>query len=274
MPLKPIVQKLDDVDEKHRDLYAPETDAEGNSTGNFIVSIAAENGYELRNTDALLNALNSERENNKQLKGQLSHFDGVDPAKYKSSLDELEKLRASNPNKQKVDEMVEERITPYKEEINRQLESYKGEATKQLDEKDQTINRLNGQLEKTLVNDFAMSIANKVSSSPGLLAPHLTKFVKADLEGDVARSVIVDANGNPRFSREDINKPMSETEWVEEIKKNPDFAPLIKSEGKPGTGSPQPNGGTPHPGAMKYSDAKTPQQKVEILRQRLQAKGG
>lgn len=274
MPLKPKVSKLEDVQEQYRDLYEPEMGSDGQPTGEYIVSIAKENGFELANTTGLMNALSAEREQNKQFKSQLSQFEGVDPAKFRSLQEENEQLKALNPNEQEVDKLVEQRIEPYKAEIGRQLETYKSEASKQLEDREGTIGRLKSQLEKTLVTDLAIKVASQISSAPNLLAPHLEKHIRADLEGDTARSVIVDANGNPRLSSKDINSPMTETEWVEEIKKNPDFAPLIKAEGKPGTNSPQPTNGNPSPGAIKFSEAKTPDQKLEAIRARVAAKGG
>lgn len=274
MPLKPKVSKLEEVEEKYRELYEPEMGSDGQATGHYIVSIVKEGGYELANTQGLMNALSAEREQNKQYKTQLAQFEGVDPAKFRSLQDENEQLKAANPNEQEIEKLVEQRVEPYKVEIGRQLETFKTEASKQLEDRETANSKLKSQLQKTLVTDFAMKVASQVSANPALLAPLLERNIRADFEGDVARSVIVDANGNPRLSSKDINSPMSEMEWAEEIKKNPEFAPLIKTEGKPGTGSPQPTNGKLPDGAIKFSDAKTPKEKTEAIRARMAAKGG
>lgn len=274
MPLRPIVTQLDEVEEAHRSLYEPEMDSDGKPTGNHIVSIVKEGGYELRNTTSLLSALAAEREQNKTLNSQLHKFDGIDPDNVAALTNELAQLKESNPDNKKIEELVEERVEPYKAEISRQLESYKSEAAKQLEDKDAIIARREKQLRQNLVSDYANKVAAQVSISPSLIAPHLERQLKADLDGDSARTVIIDASGNPRLSSKDINSPMTESEWVDEIKKNPEFAPLIKGEGNPGTGSPQPSSKPNFNGVPEFSKAKSLDDKVKAIEAKQAARGG
>ncbi len=274
MPLRPIVNKLEDVEEAQRGLYEPEMDSENKPTGRHIVSIVKEGGYELRNTTNLLNALAAEREQNKNLNSQLTKFEGIEPEKVTALTNELEQLKAANPDNKKIEELVEERVEPYKAEISRQLESYKSEAAKQLEEKDKVIAHRETQLRKNLVSDYANKVAGVVAISPALIAPHLERQLKADLDGDTARTVIIDDSGNPRLSSKDIQSPMTEAEWVDEIRKNPEFAPLIKGEGNPGTGSPQPNSKPNFNGAPAFSEAKSLDDKVAAIEARQAARGG
>ncbi len=274
MPLKPVIKKLDDVEEAHRSLYEPETDNDGKPTGSYIVSISKENGYELHNSEKLMGALNGEREANRTLKSQLSKFEGVDPDKFTAMTAELEQLKSTSSSNKKVEELVEERIEPYKAEIAKQLDVYKAEATAQIEERENKIKLREEQLHKHLVSDYAMRVASDVSTSPSLMVNELSKQLRADLDGDTARVVILDENGNPRFSKEDLNKPISEAEWISGIKSNPEFAPIIKSESKPGTNSPQTGNRSPMNGAIQFSEAKTMEDKKAAIEAKIAARGG
>lgn len=274
MPLKPVISKLEDVEENIRSLYEPELDKEGKSTGKFIVSIAKEGGYELHNSEALLNALQSERGTVSELQSQLKSFDGVDPKQYQSLAHELEQLKKSNPKEQEIEELVNQRVEPLKAEITNQLEVYKSEASQKLEEKDSAISSYETQLTKLLVSDKAISIASSISDSPDLLAPHIERHLKADLSEGKASTVFVDSSGNRRISKIDIHKHMDEEEFIADFKKNKQYAPLIRSEVKPGSGPTNPNNPNPSIGSVKFSEAKSMEDKKAAIGQRVANGGG
>ena len=101
------------------------------------------------------------------------------------------------------------------------LETQKSEYQAKLD-------KLNAHTTKTLVDNVALSIATKISSSPTLLLPHLRSRLVADFEGDEPKTRVLDAEGKPSaMTVDDLSK---------EFVQNKDFAPIITaSKGSGGT---------------------------------------
>lgn len=100
---------------------------------------------------------------------------------------------------------------------------------------EQKINGLKEQLRKILVDNKAHEIANKISTSPSLILPHIRARLNAEInEGTDAITRVLDADGKP--------SAMSLKELEEEFVANQDFAAIIKGTSATGGGAAN-NGG-------------------------------
>jgi len=83
------------------------------------------------------------------------------------------------------------------------------------------VERLSGQLKKLLVENKALELANKISTAPAVILPHIRARLQADLDGDEPVTVVLDKDG--KASALTIDK--LEKEFVD----SPDFKSIIKS---------------------------------------------
>lgn len=268
MPLKALVDNLDNVEENHKDLYVPETGADEQETGRFVLAVESVGGVELRNTANLMKALETERGEAKKYKSELSRFDGLDPDIYKSLQEENEQLKAEDPNREeKINELAESRVESVKREANKRYESLKTEAIKNEELLKADRDRLKAGLESILVKERALQIAGKISDSPHLLAKHIEGFIQADVDGEIPSSVFVDVSGNPRLSPNDINKQMNEEEFINDLVKDSQYAPLIRSSTTPGGGAPTNRGNLPPNLNGKYDPTKSENERLAALKE-------
>lgn len=72
---------------------------------------------------------------------------------------------------------------------------------------------------KTLIDNVALKMASNISTSPGLILPHIKARLAADLEGDSPITKVLDADGKPSaLTIEDLEK---------EFVANKDYAAII-----------------------------------------------
>lgn len=117
--------------------------------------------------------------------------------------------------------------------------SYKEKLKTQKTEFETTIGKLTGHLNKSLVDGVAEALAKEVSTAPSLLKPIIAARLKAEVNGDVALTRILDANGQPSAATvDDLRK---------EIVANPEFKSIIIASKATGGRAPF---GTPAPGAV------------------------
>lgn len=89
--------------------------------------------------------------------------------------------------------------------------------------------RLQGELNKLLVDNVAQSIANEISVSPSLLLPHIKARLQAEINGDTAITRVLDVDGKP--SAHSVN------DLKNEFMSNKEFAPILKSSNASGGGA-------------------------------------
>jgi len=115
---------------------------------------------------------------------------------------------------------------------------------KQLDdsrtEAEGKISKLSNFLQKSLIDNVALSLASKLSkNSPVLLMPHIKSRLVADFDGDEPVTKILDKNGKPS------NLSLSDLE--QEFVANKDFASIITvTKASGGAGNKQTGGGAPN----------------------------
>jgi hypothetical protein len=116
--------------------------------------------------------------------------------------------------------------------------------------------RTNGKLktfaEKTLVDNAALALATKISTSPSLLLPHIRSRLIADMSGDEPVTKVLGADGKPA--------DLTIDKLGEEFVANKEFAAIIKASSGSGGGTPpklaiKPLGGGMPPKAGEQANA-------------------
>lgn len=100
------------------------------------------------------------------------------------------------------------------------------------------INVLTGHISKSLVDNVAMQIAHKISTAPKVLIPHIKSRLKADFDGDVPVTRVLDKDGKP--------SALTVDELANEFVADKDFSGIItasKATGGAGKSNQLSNGG-------------------------------
>lgn len=97
-------------------------------------------------------------------------------------------------------------------------------------EHEKTTGKLKTFAEKTLVDNAALALATKISTSPGLLLPHIRSRLVADMTGDEPVTKVLGADGKPG--------DLTIDKLGEEFVANKDFAAIIKASNGSGGGTP------------------------------------
>ncbi|MAQ09588.1 MAG: hypothetical protein CMQ11_07115 [Gammaproteobacteria bacterium] len=106
--------------------------------------------------------------------------------------------------------------------------------------------------EKTLIDNAALALATKISTSPALLLPHIKSRLIADMTGDEPVTKVLGADGKP--------SDMTIDKLGEEFVANADFKTIIKASNGTGGGTPpnpsvKPLGGGMPPKTGEQGDA-------------------
>jgi len=132
-----------------------------------------------------------------------------------------------------------------------------------------TLTQREQHLQKLLVHDTAMRLAQKISTKPNVLLPHILARLSADLTGDEPTTRVLDRDGKP--------SALTIAELEKEFVGNDDFAAIItgsKSSGGGAPGGKQNGGGAPKKfaemtgterAALKDSDPATYQREVDAV---------
>lgn len=119
-------------------------------------------------------------------------------------------------------------------------------------EHEKTTGKLKSFAEKTLVDNAALALATKISTSPSLLLPHIRSRLVADMSGDEPVTKVLGADGKAG--------DLTIEKLGEEFVANKDFAAIIKASNGSGGGTPpkptiKPLGGGMPPKAGEQADA-------------------
>lgn len=124
------------------------------------------------------------------------------------------------------------------------------------------IDKLTAHARTNLVDNVALQIAGKLTTSPALLLPHIKARLLADFDGDAPATKIIGADGKP--------STMSLDDLTAEFRANKDFSAIItasKSSGGAGSKNPIPGGAqNSKPQGDVMLSKMTPQQMVEHIK--------
>lgn len=212
MALKAFVKTLDEIDEKHRDLY-----------------VKTDGGYKLdaegvEDVTALKNALERVKEENKVLKGRK---ESELSSEEKQELQKLRTEHAAAEEKRLVDEKnwkgLEERLrTDFTGKLTAEQEKAKAATLR---------------LHQTLKENAATAAIAKNKGRVAPLLPHVMGALDVIDENGEFKVVVKDKNG-VRYSKENPKEEMSVDELIKnDFLKNEDFMGVFEGNGYSGSGA-------------------------------------
>lgn len=157
MAIQVVVEDINTVDEKYRDLYSEKN---GKWELTEVAGIRTE-----ADVTRLQSALNKERADHKKAKETLQKFDGLDPEEVRTKLDrvvELEELVKGKPDDNKINEIVEQRLKSRIAPLEREKTTL---ATK-LAEKEKAIEELTHRERRSKIVEEIRSAATKAKLLP------------------------------------------------------------------------------------------------------------
>lgn len=197
---------------------------------------------------------------------QLDLSDYEDPAELKRAKDrEKEAARIAKQEakelKEKLDEIQRQRDEDDHNnkkktgDVEALEKSWQEKLTKSERDFAQKLENVQGQLRERLVDNEAQRIAAEISTSPRLIFPHIKARLRADFEGDSARTVVLDADGKP--------SALTVKELQAEFVANQDFAAIIKGSNASGSGA---NGSRGGGGATKKGYELSEKERVDLMK--------
>lgn len=102
------------------------------------------------------------------------------------------------------------------------------------------LEKANGFIKQTLLENAAAGLAEKISTSPSLIRPHIERRLQIDIDGDTPSVKVLDKDGKA--------SALTVEKLGEEFVANKDFSSIIRvTKASGGAGSPSPNGGAVKP---------------------------
>ena len=129
------------------------------------------------------------------------------------------------------------------ETLTRQMENEKTTAVAEIQTK---LDKANGFIKTTLLENAAASLAEKISTSPAIIRPHIERRLTVDMDGDAPVVKVMDKDG--KASALTVDK------LGEEFVANKDFSSIIRvTKASGGAGSPSSNGGAVKPSGQQQA---------------------
>lgn len=212
--LKSVVSKLDDVDEKYRDLY------EKGDDGKYVLSADVGDHPDVAN---LRSALKRQKEG----KGDLEAYRKL------GTVDEITERLAE------VEDDDEGKPRPKADALQKQVKKLERDlATAQ-----GRVKTLEGGLSTSRAASDVAAAIQKAGGNPKLLTDVVLKQARAIEEDGEWVTIVVDHKGEPRMNGK--NERVSLDDIVATLKKDPDFADAFKGSGMSGSGRSTQDTGAP-----------------------------
>lgn len=244
--LKLAIEKLDDVDEGLRPLYAEKD-------GKFHLQVDG-----LEDTTGLRSALGKERHARAELEKKVKRWEAL--GKTDEEITDLiakhdefvlkETERSGDFEKAKAS--IVERHELEKRKLEKLIADNEAKATAAVRAQDDL-----------LVNFTVASAIAAAKGDPELLQPHVVKLIKVDRDTGTAKLTVLDGKGEPRFNGK--GEPLSVAEMVMEMRAHEKYGRLFDGTGHSGGGTPPANGGGGSPQTKRRSDLKTRDERVAFV---------
>lgn len=170
---------------------------------------------------------------NQRLKDQVEHLESKND-ELAGKLDKIEK----NPARKQGD------IDALERQWAKDKETAVGEVTAKLE-------KANGFIKQSLLENAASSLAEKISTSPAIIRPHIERRLMVDIDGDAPSIKVLDKDG--KASALTVDK------LGEEFVANKDFSSIIRvTKASGGAGSPSSNGGAVKPSGQQQQPGDQP----------------
>lgn len=256
------IEKLEDVAEAFRGEYKP------NGNG-FLLDVGAVGDWALEDIKGLKTTASSEREKRREFEKKANDAEAAlaifkdlgDPDKIKADLASFAEMKEINPKKE-AGKLAKEQVDLWVKEHGSKYES--------------TISELNGKfdrvtafLRKTLIEGKAIEAIAVAKGRVKPLLPHVLAHTRIrEVDGNFETEVIEMKEGKeiPRLGLD--GKPMTIAAFVEELKKDEDFAGNFEGTRASGGGT---GGGTPPPGGRTNNGQ--PKKSVDMIAEGLRAQG-
>lgn len=233
MALDPILDSIEGLPDALRDHYTAGTDK---LEGKFILSVNKADGYELANTQNLLNALSTEREGHKNAKKQLEAFGDLTPDQAREALEKAKGAKDWGQREKQLIDTHNAETVKLRDEANSLRESFKQDRKRTV--AIEAINQANGKVK--LLQPFVEERL-RVSQNPD--GNWITEVLNE--EG----AAMIDSQG----------QPASPSVLMDEFRKSETFQGLFDGSGASGSGAVggQP-GSSSSPHVLSREDARNP----------------
>lgn len=235
MALKAKLDKLDGLDDAAKALYKQDGE-------HFILDVEPTDGFALENVTALKTALQRERDSAEEASKKAKAFDGLDPSKAREALEKVEKMRDWTPD-EKVKDLLEARTKELAEKLN-------GEKS----ELEAKLNTYRTNYEAVTLDAALKDAASKAKFISPALAPKLFRdAVKLHETEQGLLPVVLGKDGKPAQVVENNGTVRFQTieEYVAEMAKTDEFAPLVAANSATGTAGTKPQADTGSNGSPK-----------------------
>lgn len=220
--LKLVIDKLEDVDEKVRELYVEkESEVGGVKKKQYVLDA------EIEDTAGLKSALDKTRNDLKAAKTAAAKWDKLgDPEKAAAALAKVETLEEEEAQKKgKWDELKEAMKLKHADEL------------KAVNEKSAAKDK---HIEKLLVDQVLSKAFGEAKAKPSSIMKKLVPLAKPNIkvqyENGEPVAVVVDEKGNPRIG-DGKGSPMTIEQYVAELKADPDYGTDFEATGTSGSGA-------------------------------------
>jgi hypothetical protein len=177
----------------------------------------------------------------------------ADGEEYRLQVDGIEDVGPLKRANQRLKDQLEQEQTAHDSTRDKLERIEKNPARKQGDidalerqwtkEKEDAVNAIQSKLEgrekfisQTLLENAAQSIADRISTSPAVMRPHIERRLSVDMSGDVPVIKVLDKDGKA--------SALTADKLGEEFVANKDFSSIIRvTKASGGAGSPSQNGG-------------------------------
>lgn len=248
MGLKLIVDTLEEIDEKHRDLYELKD-------GKYHLIVEG-----LEDTTGLKTALRKEREARDALDKKVKAWEraGKTPEEIeeliaKAAEAEEEKLRSAGQWDKLKDQMNEKHA--------KEIKGLKD----QIAAKDNEIGTVKKSLEAHLVDAQATAAIAANKGTAKLLLPHVQRHVRVIEKDGKYVTQVVDEKGDPRVDSK--GNPLTIEQFVAEMRDDDVYGRAFEGNGQSGGGTPPGggNGGGGNPSKTRRSELKTEKDRADFI---------
>lgn len=247
MALKLAIEKLEDVEEAHRPLYAEKD-------GKFHLQVDG-----IEDTTGLRSALGKERHARAELEKKVKKWESIGKTD-----EEIADLIARHEEHQQSEAERKGEWDKLKAQMNEKHLADIKKMEAKLGDKDQVIGKLQSSLERNLIDANATAAIAAEKGVPRLLLPHVRDHVKVVEENGAYQIRVVDEKGEPRVNGK--GDPLSIAEMVAEMKSSDVFGRAFDGAGQSGGGMQPANGYVAGSGSIKRrSELKTEKEKAAFV---------
>lgn len=219
MALKAIIDSVDGVE--YASLYK-KTEIDGKPA--YVLDVESDRGYALENVGGLKSALEKTKSEHQKARSALDGFKDLDAATVRDQLAELDRLRKSGTDDEKVKQLLESTKAQLARKHKQEIDDTEAKAGRYL-----------SMLDETMRKQVAMQAITEAGGNATLLLPHVLSQTK--MREDSGRFVVDVVGGDGIARIKDANSNMGIADLVAEMRNNQAYAVAFSGTNKSGSGS-------------------------------------